>query len=356
MDTAPAAATEALDRALLGNRPSIGVPSIPGRAAHTTEPVPVPSIPLPARPAPPPAEPAPLAAVPASPEVAAPGSSEEETFPPGVRAKLRSYVYLLVDPRTGRPFYVGRGRDDRCFDHVRAARAARAGVGPGDKRGSGGSDDPGDYPVLDRIRQVEASGRKVRIEVLRHGLDPDEALTLEAAAHDLLGLPGDPPGGSQRRSAVEVRSLLTKRAKFKRSHQVVLLRVGPTGSDASYGRARHGWRIGRRWVDVEAPRSPRWAVVVVGELVDSVYRLDRWEASGPVAEGTVGDVTAPGGPGSAPGGNGSRAPERYSFVGVRDPELDRRYVGKSVAPYLGKGSQSSVAYVWCGPHWVNTAQ
>jgi hypothetical protein len=119
--------------------------------------------------------------------------------------------------------------------------------------------------------------------------------------------------------------------------------VGPSGSDTSYGEVRHGWRIGRRWVEVDGLRAPHWAVVVVGELVDSVYRLDRWEASGP----------AGGGP--APDGTGDGAPDRYSFVGTRDAELERRYVGKSVAPYLGKGAQSSVAYVWCGPHWVNTA-
>ncbi|MGH9080428.1 MAG: hypothetical protein ACRDYE_10220 [Acidimicrobiales bacterium] len=270
-------------------------------------------------------------------------ADDEETFTTAVSAKLESYVYLLVDPRTGRPFHVGRGRDDRCFEHVRAAREGRGVETAREGRGDRGAALDND-PVLDRIRQVEASGRPVRVEILRYGLDPDEASTIEAVAHDLLGLPGVPDGGSQRRPAGEVRALLTKRAKFKRPHQVVLLRVGPVGTDASYWRARHGWRIGRRWVDVEAPRSPHWAAVVVGELVDSVYRLDGWEAASPVPDRPT------------PRGTGARAPEQYSFVGTRDPELERRYVGKSVAPYLGRVSQGSVSYVWCGPHWVNTAQ
>ena len=182
----------------------------------------------------------------------------------------------------------------------------------------------------------------MRIEILRYGLDPDEALLVEAVAHDLLGLSGGPAGVSQRSPADEVRLLLTKRAKFKRAHQVVLLRAGPPGTDTSYDRVRHGWRISRRWVDVDAPRSPHWAVVVVGELVDSAYRLDRWEAVGPAD-------------GASAAGKAERAADRYSFVGARDPELERRYMGKSVAPYFGKGAPSSVAYVWCGPHWVNSA-
>jgi hypothetical protein len=104
-------------------------------------------------------------------------------------------------------------------------------------------------------------------------------------------------------------------------------------------------------------------VVVVGELVDSVYRLDGWEASGPVASlATTGaadtgaaDTGAADTGAATPGAAGGGAPERYSFVGVRDPELERRYVGKSVAAYLGRGSPNAVAYVWSGPHWVNTA-
>ena len=45
---------------------------------------------------------------------------------PGTAARLGTYVYLLVDPTTGRPFYAGRGRKDRCFRHAAAARETPA--------------------------------------------------------------------------------------------------------------------------------------------------------------------------------------------------------------------------------------
>ena len=51
----------------------------------------------------------------------------------------------------------------------------------------------------------------------------------------------------------------------------------------------------------------------------------------------------------------NRPVDRYSFVGTPDPHLGRRYIGRSVAAHLGTGTQSPVTYVWCGPHWVNTA-
>ena len=129
---------------------------------------------------------------------------------------------------------------------------------------------------------------------------------------------------------------LAKRAKFKRSHPWSLLRVGPHGAATDYGSARHGWRIGRRWVDAARRGRPRWAVVVAGDLVDAVYRIERLGAVA-VASGRRRRALRP----------SSARP---------DPELDARYAGRNVAAYLGTGTPSAVTYVWCGPHWVNTAQ
>ena len=57
----------------------------------------------------------------------------------------------------------------------------------------------------------------------------------------------------------------------------------------------------KRWTEATALRSPHWAVIVVGELVDSVYRLDGW----------LGETAI-------------RGPDRYSFFSTRDTELERR--------------------------------
>ncbi len=171
-------------------------------------------------------------------EDSVPAPPDRQSFPPGVAAKLGAYVYLLVDPRNGRPFFVGRGRGERCHRHIQAARDGA----PSD----GG---PSKYQLLDRIREAEADGRPVRVEILRHGLTPDEADLVEASVADALGLGHPTRLGAQRRPAVEVGAALAKRAKFKRDHQVVLLRVGPHGASTDYASVRHGWRIGRRWID-----------------------------------------------------------------------------------------------------------
>src|SRR5665213_1516185 len=97
---------------------------------------------------------------------------------PGVAAKLHYYVYLLIDPRNEKPFYVGKGRGDRCFAHVEEARKTE-------------KDSSRDYPKLKTIREIERTGQ-VRIELLRWGLEGPEgeqtAYAIEAAVIDLLRL------------------------------------------------------------------------------------------------------------------------------------------------------------------------
>ncbi len=192
------------------------------------------------------------------------------------------------------------------------------------------------------------------MEILRYGMTADEAKLAEVVAADALGLPADTKRRSQRQEAAELGTRLAKRAKFKREHPVVLLRIGGPGSDAGYEQVRHGWRIGRRWTDPAGARSPRWAVIVAGEMVVAVYRIDGWEPT-PL-------------PGRAGPSGTTRSTYRHSFVGERDERLEARYRGRSVAPYLGSalraglgastgtgvppaiGAPNQVAYVWCGPH------
>jgi len=273
-----------------------------------------------------------LAEVPATTlEAPTTGGGVPARFAPGVSAKLKMYVYLLVDPRTGRAFHVGRGRGDRCFRHVEVARS-------GDERGSdhaGGSDhapvSAQKYPALERIREAESTGREVRIDILRYGLTAAEAQLVQVAARDALGLTEGGGLDGQRAGVDDLSAQLAKRAKIKRAHQTVLLRIGGARTGWSYETVRHGWRLGQRWTDPSSTRSPRWAFIVVGDLIEGVYALEGWEQTG-------------------------ADPGRYSFTGSIDGDLESRYVGRSVAPYLGAGPASPVTYVWCGPHWVNTAQ
>lgn len=46
---------------------------------------------------------------------------------PKQEAFARAYVYLLIDPRDGEPFYVGKGQGRRAHQHLQDAKAGRVG-------------------------------------------------------------------------------------------------------------------------------------------------------------------------------------------------------------------------------------
>ena len=140
---------------------------------------------------------------------------------------------------------------------------------------------------------------------------------MEAAAHDALGLTGATELGSQRRPAIELDALLAKRAKFKRAHQLVLLRVGGAGSDTSYERAATAGGSGRRWTDLDSAARPGGR--------------PSWPATWwPPSTGSRGGrPTAPPGTGRSGSAGAGRPPATGSpSSGSRDPELEKRYVGQ----------------------------
>lgn len=92
-------------------------------------------------------------------------------FESPIAEKLEAYVYALIDPRTGCPFYIGKGRGNRVFSH--AARALDA------------HDSCDKYDTIDEILN---SGREVRHLILRHGMTDQAALDVESALIDFCAV------------------------------------------------------------------------------------------------------------------------------------------------------------------------
>lgn len=97
-----------------------------------------------------------------------------DKFPPHVADALEYYVYLLVDPRVPerKPFYVGKGKANRAFQHLR--KEIRESTEPAPR-----------YDVIDAIR---AEGHEPGVVVAAHGLAEAEAFRLEAVLIPLLDL------------------------------------------------------------------------------------------------------------------------------------------------------------------------
>lgn len=92
-----------------------------------------------------------------------------EEFKISVIEALQYYVYCLVDPRTKKIFYIGKGHDNRIFNHANDALNEKL-----------------SSLKLDIIRAIRRSGLKVSYYIIRHGLSEAEALLVESVLIDIL--------------------------------------------------------------------------------------------------------------------------------------------------------------------------
>lgn len=249
---------------------------------------------------------------------------------PGVEEHLRSYVYLLSDPRTHppTPFYVGKGTGSRCFAHIVEARRTRqAGTA--------------EYPKLATIRAIEADGLPVQIELLRHGLDEGAAFDIESTVIDLFPdltnrVKGHHSDARGRAAAVAINArYAAEPATFGPEDKVVLIRVTwrfprPFDWDALYEATRGYWIVGERRRHVGTPSAPDYALAVHEGVVRAVYRIDEWFR-------TPDDEIA----------KGRGGLRRWGFSGRLARDLEDRYLGRDVTAWLPRGAQTPLRYINC---------
>jgi len=87
--------------------------------------------------------------------------------------QLGSYVYMLTDPVNKKPFYIGKGKDNRVFDHLNCALK-----------------DDFQNAKYDKIREINSQGLQVEHVIIRHGLNEKEAFIIEASLIDAFNYSG----------------------------------------------------------------------------------------------------------------------------------------------------------------------
>ncbi len=95
-------------------------------------------------------------------------------FDEKTRQHLGYYVYMLIDPRDNRPFYIGKGIENRVFNHLNRAL----------------NDIDISNAKYDSIREIEESGQTVEHIIIRHDLTEDEAYKIEASLIDSFNYSG----------------------------------------------------------------------------------------------------------------------------------------------------------------------
>ena len=234
--------------------------------------------------------------------------------------QLGYYVYLYINPFTGKIFYVGKGQGNRVLSHL---------------------DDESESKKNKIIQEIRERGKEPKIEILVHGLESeDEALRMEASAIDLLGVHELTNQVRGYHSTTVGRAPLVELIPLYESEKVVvddlvilirinqLYRFDMTKLEL-YEATRGVWRISDRREDA------RFALAVLRSIVREVYEIEQWFPAGTTEYKTrdKSEIYRPG---------------RWEFTGQIAPqEIRDKYINKSVEDYFPLRAQNPIKYVNC---------
>ena len=239
-----------------------------------------------------------------------------EAFPPEVIQELKTYVYRLIEPRNGETFYVGKGRSNRIFAHIRAAH---------DLGGDATSN------KLKRIRDIHVAGLEVAHVIHRHGLTDEIATEVEAALIDAYpGLTNIAGGvGNNDFGVMHIHEIMQRYcaepAVF--AHKALLISVNRSALETSlYEATRFAWKINKRKAEqADVILATRYGLIV------GAFIAFKWLPA--TTDHFPGREDAPG---------------RFAFIGEEaNPDLATRYVGKRVPDsYRKRGAANPIKYTW----------
>ena len=247
--------------------------------------------------------------------------------------KLKAYVYALFDPLEDRPFYIGKGRGNRVFQHVEGAILE-------DKERN----------KYDKIREIRARTQNNRVKhtVIRHGMSDEVAFEVESALIDLANRTGanltnEVTGhNSIENGMMSTDDILRKynaQPLNELLHSVVIININKKyklvrdealkvntkyfGKDLIYESVKQAWVIGKRRDTVEYVLAEYKGIIVeVYEVIEinNNGQLEKWY--------------------SVPGYK-----NRWGFHGRRAIDRVREnYINKSISHHKKRGAANPVKY------------
>lgn len=222
---------------------------------------------------------------------------------------LGYYVYLLINPRTGKVFYVGKGVGNRINHHLLDAL----------------EENTFETEKIRTIREIQNGGDEVKLVILRHGLSEKEAFEVEAAMIDFIGssltniVTGHHGLDRGMMNLDEIKIKYEAEAAIF-DEPVVLINInkkyvrGMSAEDI-YEATRSAWRV-----SITRVNNARIVCSVYKGIIREVFIVKGWFAH-PDREG------------------------RSYFEGSVAPQVIRnKYIHKSVTKYWKQGSQSPIKY------------
>ncbi|HMO19192.1 MAG TPA: hypothetical protein PKA63_13875 [Oligoflexia bacterium] len=231
---------------------------------------------------------------------------------------LDYYVYALIDPDNGKPFYVGKGKGNRVFNHVNCAL-----------------NDPTNSDKYDVIREIQERGDRVSHIILRHGLSEGVAFEIESTLIDFSiffghKLTNTVLGHNSIENGVMTTDEVIRKynaPKLERLREdAIIININKSykrgsGSDGIYLATKEAWVIDKRKLP-----TIKFVLSEFRGIIVEVFEVGRWY---PV------NTTK----------NDGKIKVRYGFEGViAQEEVKREYHHTSVAHIKGQGNANPIRY------------
>ncbi len=227
-----------------------------------------------------------------------------EEFSQAVCEKIGYYVYILKDSRNSKIFYIGKGVGNRVFQHVSCALTTST-----------------ESDKLNLIRAINLTST-VQHYILRHGLSQEQAIEIESACIDLLGI--DILSNAVKGHYSWERGLKTVNEIMQYYDAKIISIVEPSViininrlykrfmTDLElYEATRKSWVIGKK------KENALYAIASYRGLVREVYRINQWHQIG----------------------------NRWGFNGeIAEEEIRSKYLNQSLEKYITKGGQNPIRY------------
>lgn len=201
-------------------------------------------------------------------------------FPMGVGEKLKFYVYRLIDPRNGETFYIGKGKGDRLFQHVKATKSDDVTIDVVADTSLDGPRDDDESLKVARLNEIRRAKLEVIHIVHRHGIeDSKTAYEVEAALIDAYaGLSNVSDGyHSNDRGPMHAKEIADKYALpelVPRGDKLILINVNSAdhcSNDELFERVRYAWRMSR-----QRAQEAQYVLAVIHGVVHGVFVPTEW--------------------------------------------------------------------------------
>ncbi len=243
---------------------------------------------------------------------------------PVIRA-LKYYIYLYSHPVTNEIFYVGKGRGNRIFHHLK---------------------EKGSSAKVNYIQELASSGLKPKLEILIHGLENEvEALRVESSIIDLLGrnnltnLQSGYHSSSFGRMSLKQINALYDKEKVVVDDPVLLIRINKAFRYTMTAMELYDYTRGRWVLSIDRAKKVKYALAVYEGIVQEVYEIIDWFKAGTTFSVRNMETSLQLFP-------SSNLENRFEFVGNIASDLIRsKYRYKSVEHYFKQGNANPIMYV-----------